>query len=413
MSVATESKRKSPVFALRNLLRRKKKTKKSRFRQITDWLHLWLGLLSGIIVFIISLTGCLFVFQQEINEWLHPEAFFVEAPASGQQPLPLSMLTGNAEAALGGKKKISFITTFRDADRAWHFGTYAAGDPNAWTYFGTLDYYDIVSVNPYSGKVTYIADYKYEFFNVVKMIHWSLLLNNNPGQIIVGVATLIFVVLLITGLIMWWPKKWSKTNRDKSFKIKWKAGFKRLNYDLHNVPGFYAMLVCLVLALTGLVWAFQWFQQAVYVVASGSVTPPAVRAVASDSTQAASTNAFDIAFMAARKAMPDADRIGISPAAGGKEAVIYANGYKGLETYYKSDDLQFDRFTGKLLDRRNYSQKNSGEKLIAMNYDIHVGAILGLPGKILAFFASFIAGSLPITGFIIWWGKRKKKRAGP
>jgi uncharacterized iron-regulated membrane protein len=44
-----------------------------------------------------------------------------------------------------------------------------------------------------------------------------------------------------------------------------------------------------------------------------------------------------------------------------------------------------------------------------MNYDIHVGQILGLTGKIIAFLASLICASLPITGFIIWWGKRNKK----
>ena len=48
-----------------------------------------------------------------------------------------------------------------------------------------------------------------------------------------------------------------------------------------------------------------------------------------------------------------------------------------------------------------------------MNYDIHVGAVLGLPGKILAFFASLIAASLPVTGFVIWWGRRKKSKAKP
>ena len=39
-----------------------------------------------------------------------------------------------------------------------------------------------------------------------------------------------------------------------------------------------------------------------------------------------------------------------------------------------------------------------------MNYDIHVGNILGFPGKVLAFFASLIAASLPITDFKLWWG---------
>ncbi|WP_276131846.1 PepSY domain-containing protein [Polluticoccus soli] len=45
-----------------------------------------------------------------------------------------------------------------------------------------------------------------------------------------------------------------------------------------------------------------------------------------------------------------------------------------------------------------------------MNYDIHVGAVLGLPGKMLAFFASLIIASLPITGTLIWWGRRKKSK---
>jgi len=46
---------------------------------------------------------------------------------------------------------------------------------------------------------------------------------------------------------------------------------------------------------------------------------------------------------------------------------------------------------------------------VAANYDIHVGAILGLPTKIIAFIVSLICASLPVTGFMIWWGRRKKK----
>jgi len=45
-----------------------------------------------------------------------------------------------------------------------------------------------------------------------------------------------------------------------------------------------------------------------------------------------------------------------------------------------------------------------------MNYDIHVGQILGLTGKIIAFFVSLICASLPVTGFIVWLGKRKKPK---
>ncbi|PYF69522.1 PepSY-associated TM helix domain-containing protein [Pedobacter nutrimenti] len=386
----------------------KNKSKKSLFRRISDWLHLWLGISSGLIIIIVALTGCIYAFQVEISQWLYKDQIFIQANPSAKT-LPLSQLVQKAEQALGGQKKVNFLTTYRDPSRAWEFYTYKPGDEKALTYFGTIDYFDLVFMDPHSGKVTGIQDGKYNFFNIVKYLHWSLLLNDKYGQQIVGWATFIFVIILITGLIHWWPKKWNKTNRDKSFKVKWKAGFKRLNYDLHNVPGFYAMLISLVLALSGMVWAFQWFQNTVYVIASGSFSPPANDSFKSDSTKTISANPFDVAFEQAKQAMPKADRIGMSPASGA-EGVIYANGYQGKEVFYRTDGLQFDRYTGKLLHRKNYEDKNGGEKLISMNYDIHVGAILGLPGKIMAFSASLIIATLPVTGFIIWWGKRKKKK---
>lgn len=385
-----------------------RKPTKSRIRKISDWLHLWLGIASGLVVFHLGITGCIFAFQKEITEWIHRKEIFVDVPAN-RQTVPLSVLKQTAEKALGSNKQISFISTYQEADRAWEFGTFKAGDPKAFWYFDSIDYYDLVLINPYTGKVTMVADHKYEFFAIVKMLHWSFLINHPIGQQIIGWATIIFVFLLISGIVMWWPKNLKKSNFDKSFKIKWRAKFKRVNYDLHNVLGFYVMIICLALALTGMVWAFKWFQTTVYVVASRSITPPVQADVKSDSTKKIKANPFDIAFKKAKQTFKDFDRIGMSPAGGGT-ATIYATGYHGSETYWNFDVLQFDQYTGKLLHRKKQSDKNAGEALIGMNYDIHVGAILGLPGKILAFFASLIAASLPITGFIIWWGKKKKKK---
>lgn len=386
-----------------------KKNKKSVFRRLSDWLHLWLGIGAGIMVIFIALTGCIYVFQTEITSLIYGKRLYVEPATNQAKPLPLSVLKDKAEMALKGKA-INFITTYPDPHKTWEFGAFKGGDPNAFFYFDAVDYYDSAHLNPYTGEVTKVFHYKYEFFNIVKMLHWSLLINHPIGQLIIGWSTVIFIILLITGMIHWWPKNLKKSNVDKSFKIKWTAKFKRLNYDLHNVPGFYALLIALTLALTGLVWAFQWFQSTVYAVASLSVTPPDTKTFKSDTLYAKSANAFDIAFETAKKLYPRAKKIGISPAIGA-EGIIYANAYKGEETYYDSNDMQFDQYSGKLLNNRTYQSKNAGERLIGMNYDIHVGAILGLPGKILAFCASFIAASLPITGFIIWWGRRKKSKS--
>ncbi|HVU56915.1 MAG TPA: PepSY-associated TM helix domain-containing protein [Puia sp.] len=370
-------------------------------------LHLWLGLASGIVVLIVSITGCLFVFQKEISETVWKKKYFVTPPAGGQV-LPLTMLQSTAQAVLGADKPINDITIYRQPDRSWEFMAYNLND-TAVTYFASVGYYVSVFIDPYTGEVLGTRDYKYDFFSIVKYMHWSLLLGTRYGQPIVGWSTLVFVIGLITGLVLWWPKKWTRTLRDRSFKIKWKASFKRVNYDLHNVPGFYTLIPALIIGLTGMVFAFSWFETAVYVAASGTTTPPSQVNVRSVDTVSAVRQPMDIAFQESLRQFPDAKRLLVIPAAG-KDGILMVLGYKSGETYYGSDALQFDQYSGKLLHRRNNSEKNRGERLIEMNYDIHVGAIGGLTGKIIAFIVSLICASLPVTGFIIWWGKRHKKR---
>lgn len=378
------------------------------FKKAIGKLHLWLGLTSGLVVFIVALTGCIYVFQKEISEALYHDVLFVKQQHARTQPL--SSLIAKAQEAMGKGKPLNFLTAYKDPTRAWEFSAYKAGDGNAISYFGALDYYDAVLIDPYTGKVTGVIHYKYEFFNIVKYIHWSLLLNTKYGQPIVGISTMIFVIMLITGVILWWPKNLKKANFNKSFKIKWNAKSKRLNYDLHNVPGFYTLPFALIVALTGMVFAFDWFKTTVYIAASMSTIPPHEKTANSDTTVKTPVliTPMDIAFTDAQKNMPFAKRIGISiPSA--KTAAISISGYRGKETYYNYDEMRYDQYSGKLLDRRNYSEKNRGEKLITMNYDIHVGAALGLPGKIIAFLASLVAASLPLTGFMIWIGRKNKK----
>ncbi|QJD97349.1 PepSY domain-containing protein [Mucilaginibacter robiniae] len=375
-----------------------------RIKKVMLFLHRWLGFISGLVVFIVSVTGCIFCFQKEISDVIYRKQLLVNPPVHGVT-LPISQLKQTAQAAL--HSPTVSITAYTDPGMAWECMYYKPGNDKAFWVFDTMEAYKSVFINPYTGQITGMRDYKTDFFMVVKYIHWSLLLNTRYGQPIVGYSTLIFVVLLITGLILWWPKNLKRANFNKSFKVKWNASFKRLNYDLHNVLGFYATLVALVLALTGMVMAMQWFNKAVYVVASQSIIPPAFKTFTSDSTAKQIAQPLNVAFKAAWQSFPDAKRIMITPAATTKD-VIYAYGYRGKEDFYDWDILRFDQYSGKLLNRENFKDKNNGEKLLTMNYDIHVGAIWGLPGKILAFIASLISASLPVTGLLVWLGKRKK-----
>jgi uncharacterized iron-regulated membrane protein len=376
-------------------------------------LHLWPGLVSGLVVFIVSLTGCLFVFQKELSESIHPKTFFIphhqRGPSRSAAPLLLSVLLGKAQDNLGKKQPVNYITTYKEADRAWEFMAYKEND-TALTYFGAIEYFRSVFIDPYTGKVTGFRDYKYDFFNIVKYLHWSLLLNTRYGQPIVGWSTAVFVILLFTGLILWWPKKWNKAARQRSFSIRWKASHKRVNYDLHNVLGFYSLLLTLVIALTGMEYAFHWFENAVYTVISGKTErqPEVAMSSVKIPGEKITGNGLDKAFTQSQLHCPPADRIGISPPRD-TAAPVYISTYRGKEIYYDRDDLQFDQYSGKLLHVQSAATRNKGSQLIEMNYDIHVGAIGGFTGKIIAFIISLICTSLPVSGFLVWWWKRKKR----
>lgn len=382
-----------------------KKNNKKGFKHWVGKAHLWLGLSSGIIVMFLAVTGCIFAFQEEITTAIRHDDIYV---TPGKEHLPASVLWEKTQQALGDKVPLNSLALYNNPKKAAVSYAYKFSEGHFW-YLDNLDYYYLVYTNPYTGEVLGIHDEGHSFFNIIKMLHWSLLISHPVGQQIIGWATFIFVIMLISGIILWWPK--NKAARKQRVWFQWKdtTKWRRKNYDLHNILGFYASSVAIILAFTGMVWAFQWFQAAVYVVSSLSITPPTPLVVKSTPAQANKDKAFDIAMLTAKEKYPEADYY-----SAGRPLPADTTGSIGMHinlvpgTYYKHHHAYFDQYTGKFIDEENYADENMGVKVIGANYDIHVGAILGLPGKILAFTVSLICSILPVTGFLIWRGRNKK-----
>lgn len=369
-------------------------------KKLVGKVHLWLGLSSGLLVFIVAITGCILAFEQEIKSVLRPYQY-VEPVANGTF-LPPSRLQAAASQVVPGHKPARAVI-YAGPDRSAVVPYYGVGP----------DYYYQVYVNPYTGKVMHIVDEETDFFHFILHGHYYLWLPETIGQPVVAYGTLVFTLLLISGLVLWWPKKWSQSNRDKSFKVKWKAQWRRVNYDLHNVPGFYALVVALLLALTGLIFGLEWFSKSVYWATTGGKTLPSILAPLSDSTAARRfTSPVDQVWQQLSRNKPEDAGVYVSVPEKPAESIFAFVNYKP-GTYYKMDYYYFDQQTLKPLPAEGpyygkYANASFGDKLRRMNYDLHVGAILGLPGKILMFCASLVCASLPITGFVIWWGRRKK-----
>lgn len=361
-------------------------------------LHLWLGLTSGLFVCFLGITGCILAFQREIED-LTQEYRFVQPQK--QVYLQPSRLKAIADPLVPGKQA--------------HSISYQHGKASQVVYYGfEPEYYWIVFLDPYTGKVLKVKNMEEDFFHFVIDGHYYLWLPPNVGQPVLASATLMFLFLLISGLVLWWPK--NRAASKKRFTIKWNAKWKRVNYDLHNVLGFYMTWILIFIAFSGLVMGFQWFASASYWASTGGKSLVQFEESISDTTRRpalpAGTPAMDVLWVRTINSLKNTQT--------GMEVHVPATASSAIEvtrnpdtdTYWKTDYRYYDQYTLKEIPVEHvygkFSEAGAGDKLMRMNYDIHVGAIAGIAGKVMAFLASLIAASLPITGFLIWRGKKKK-----
>ncbi len=391
----------------------KQKQKDSLFKRINNWLHLWLGLISGVIVLIVCLTGCIWVFNEEITALLEPETNISWQNKPVLKPSQL--------AAIAAKQNPGKVPSYANYQQGRTINlTLRPANAKAFDRRGG---YTLLKINPYTGKVISQEEHQKgeaDFFRTILNGHRFLWLPSEIGRPIVNYGTLVFVVLLITGLIWWYPKKWNKSTREKSFTIKWGASFKRLNIDLHNVLGFYSLLSLAAIALTGMVYGIKWYSEGLYWVTSGGEQLAEYKRMESDSLQKgkfyAPDKVMDLAWEEVITKHPKSMGFYYSyPDTADAKASINISVYPNKGQFYNSQSYTFDQHTLKKLKREDaysvpYNQASFGQKLRKMNYDIHVGSILGLPGKVLAFLAALIGASLPVTGFLIWYNRKFNKK---
>lgn len=381
-------------------IKKTKKVKKQRsyFYRISAWLHLWLGLISGIVVVLVSLTAAILTFEQEFKMLFEP--FQKVEYTENDEFLPPSVLSAAVIDEFGFPS--TYAVYYRGEGRS-------AMIP----YYADRSNYQEVHVNPYTGEILHNRKLNGDFWRVMIIGHYQLWLPRNIGKPVVAYGTLIFVIALITGLVLWWPKRWTKTTRDASFKIKWKARFKRLNYDLHNVLGFYSLAVALVLGLTGMVYGMKWFSDAAYWTASGGEQQVNER-LKSDTSLVKNSDLQeeDILFQNVLEegVNPATSQISIQyPYAEDGVWTIGVN--PSLETRWQNRNRYYEQGSLEILKNEpEFSDVNGGEQLKRLNYDLHVGSIGGIWTKIIAFLVCIISASLPVTGFIVWWKKSKNKR---
>lgn len=385
-------------------------------KRIILWLHKWLGLTTGIVVFILGLTGCVYTFYDELKLIIYPEKYYLYKEYN-KEALPLSQLKMSASQYLETDETISRVDLYPAKGRSWIFRVQEI-DTEAFGYWNYFKTYKRIFINPYTGQLIAVENSKPEFFQIILQLHMNLLLGKKYGTWVVGLSTIVFVITLISGLILWWPKRWRGKTLKRSIWIDWKSRWKRLNYDLHNVIGLYSFFIALLLAITGLVFTYPSFKKS-YITFFNYID----------------TRKIDFKEVNHVK-IPEYFRNG-EQIDNALHYLLKKYPYSGMMSIRtrKEDDQIFDvqirleeMKTGifrwyyfnkgpNTIEKVNSSQvQKFGDKLGTLNYDLHTGNISGMPTKILAFIISLFCATLPISGFIIWRhkvkGNRRKSRKG-
>lgn len=214
-------------------------------------IHLWVSVPFGLVIAITCFTGALLVFEDEITCLCGGDVTSVEPVG---EAMSIDEIVAVVEPTLADGAKVSGVVVSSSQDKAYEL---TLSKPRKASVY----------VNQYTGEIIGSKE-RLPFFAVVFRLHrW--LLDTNPddgaifwGRIVVGTSTLLFVVILLTGVVIWWPR--NRKMLKNRIQIAVKKGKNRFWYDLHVAGGIYTVLSLLVMALTGLTWSFEWYRNGLY-----------------------------------------------------------------------------------------------------------------------------------------------------
>lgn len=408
------------------------------FRKI----HLWLSVPFGIIITLICFSGAMLIFEPEITRSVNSHVYYVAEVK--EQPLPMEDLMESVKSTLPDSVSITGVTVFKDKSRTYQVNL---SKPRRASMF----------IDQYSGEITG----KYErlgFFSTMFKLHRWLLDSANPhseglkvGKLLVGISTLIFVIALITGVIIWWPR--ARKNFKRSLSIPFSNGWKGFWKGLHVAGGMYALIFVLAMSLTGLTWSFDWYRSAFYAVCGVEHTPRSFGQQNGQSTEGKTHGdkgedregrgkrggrgergergehghwnhehgdrhgrgehggghrhsefaRWQQVYDQLNAQNPDAPQITISQESASVTLGTTGNGRA-------SDRYEFNRRSGEITSTSRYADSNEADKLRGWIYAIHTGGLGGMTTRILWFLGALLGASLPLTGYYIWIRHLRRKK---
>ncbi len=368
-------------------------------RGIVLRLHRWAGLSAGAVICLVSLSGALLVYGGEIDRALDRDLWYPGGPAAAESataPAPPSALVSAAREH-GGEQRI--ITLLLKQDPGLSVAVALTGGEQLLLHPATATL--VARRRPDETLMGRVLVFHRNFFA------------GEPGKILVSASTAVLMFLVPLGLWLWWPGGRPKSG--SAFRPALRSGWRRANYDLHNILGFYCSLYLLLLAGTGIFFAYPSLQTALGRLVGARPAPPPALSEGSPAagSQEIADSVYDRALRRADREFPSSvwRRIHLPPPRGGPLRITVAN--PDAPHPGANHVLHFDPGSAELLRIDRHEDRSLAAKAYGWLGPIHTGAFLGHFSKVFALLVCLVGATLPLTGVLIWfprWRRRRRRR---
>lgn len=361
-----------------------------KIRQIAFTLHRYIGLIVGLLLIIVGLTGSLLVFQSEIDHFLVQRQFGKVIAQEERVSIESVINTVKETYSDRPELKLASIVT--------------SDNPTYKVRLVDSEKQTEVFVNSYTGAIIGDRVWENTYIGIIFQLHYALLAGT-PGQVIVGIVAFLLLILCLTGIFLWsgWRKLIS------GFKIKWNAHLKRVSFDIHKVAGIITAVFLGLIAFTGLCWNFyDYAKPAIYAITFTPHPPEPV----SQAIPGKSPLGIAEILKIADTALPGAETTYINlPTEPNGTFSVYKKRPQELNEYGESV-VYLDQYSGKVLQLLDGRNLPLAQRVLNSFTPLHYGTFWGLPSRIFYIFVGLAPVILSITGFIMWLGSKQAKNLG-
>lgn len=374
------------------------------FRKAIFWLHLCAGCIAGAIVLVMSVTGVALTYERQMIAWFD----------AGQRAQVTGAGPRKALAdLLAAQPKPPDSVTLRPGPL----------EPVALAYGreGT------VYVDPYTGaRLGEGHTGARKFFQ--SMTAWHRWLGQEgPGRqtarAITGACNLAFLFLVVSGLVLWWPRRWTPAALRAVTLFQGKATGKARDFNWHNVIGFWSLVPLFFVVATGVVMSYPWANELVYKLTGSEV--PVQRAGGPPrggggpegrSRRAPSYDGIDTLVAAAKEVDPQWQILTFRPGGPRRAPMTFTldraeRGRPDLRT-----TVSVARDSASVVKVERFSDQNAGRRLRTWIRWVHTGEAGGVLGQTLAGLVSLGGVFLVYTGIALSlrrlaaWRRRRHQR---